>query len=911
MGKCRDLLSPQPNPLLLTVRDIRNRYHFWKTTHVLNKMSSTELSSLICLLGTLSISEYGHPQTSSYTHPRASQMQASTFAPHWAFIEEIVGDKHRLRYSLLPSDHYWLMRAYLVQSREHLQNDPSKARQMLTKVEKQYFSLCATTSDPDVYVSFFDALAASPPALVHQFATSLLKALHTSRYGDETNPDAFFHLVLRCGNQLSGALKEELLHAVGAHVARTAKVPFSLATGGSELAPPDIDLLVAALASALFSPGGAAAEQPAIRWSIAVASRLFNPDSVIKTTIDVRWNYVLLLALARTRATDGAGQVIPPAYDPVQQAAVVEWRTVCVLAAMENLFRSTESGGASLGDDVVRGFSQVVRRVWREWTTVHPSVAPPRTLLVTRIICASFLRLGGQLKDKALVEVCRDFCVAAGLWSVRETRPETETGLQLLASEQLYASLVCGTFFERALVDLMVYTNRMHVLRSAVDTAIVRYSRTDPEHAQELVAWARSRAVQPSDTVVAAVGVALAKHGISGFLDRYLNDALLGPELRAKVVSVHLQMYMRYGRRFLDPADVVERMKPFFVLAAQLQTPNPLLRRLRGVLLTLVQHQCAPKVVKIVEDVSGHHSLWFSALFYTRILRALLEHRQFRLAQRTLSLCSSKHPENAERWTSLVLFKLHRVRAKRIVFRLMGHSRLSRNALMALVRSRARRSDPIKATSRTTSLWMEDTHSWRQTVHALVLKGRFVAAKQLFSAVRDRASPSIRTSIGNTILHGYILRRSVSNRRRAEMVVNTYREFKEQYGFVPDHVTVNILLKAQLRCTEDVDALMARQLFDVLIRRGYPTGSGAAMTDHGMPDPPPFGMQASPVETVIVGQLELPKVGTPLQYKSHVRPLYKMFVTAFYQRGDVAAGRKVVGIMKALEAQGWGSSRRV
>ncbi|TFK94041.1 hypothetical protein K466DRAFT_477410 [Polyporus arcularius HHB13444] len=908
MGKLRDFLSSQPNPRPMTVREIRHRYQFWKTHHVLHKMTSLELSSLIRLLGTLSISEYGHPQTSLYTHPRASQMPESTFVPHWTFLKQVGKDKRWLRHPLLPSDHYWLLRAYLALFWEQVQTDSSSAEQMLTIAGKHYLALCTTTSYPDGHTLYFDALAASPSSGPMQaFVTSLLKALRERRHRDDGVVDAFFHLVLRCDQQISGSLKEELLGVVSGRVASANNT--RVASDGGDPEASGTGALAAALESTLFPLGRASGDGPISQWSVSLANKLFPPTPAVKGHPDVRWNCIMLLALARTRSTDGGGQVVPTIVDPVQHAAVVEWRTVCVLAAIENLFRSDESHGAPFADDVVQGFSHVIRRLWKEWASVSPSVGPP--IPVARIICASFLRLGGQLKDKALVEVCRDFCVVEGLWSVRATQPGTEAGLQLMAAEQLYASLVCGTFFERALVDLMVYTNHMRILRGAVDTAIVRFSKVDPEHAQEVVAWANSRAILPTDTVVADVGVALAKRGISGFLDRYLDDTRLAPGLRAKVASAHLRMYMRYGRRFVNPTETMEKVETFFVLAAQLERPNSFLVTLRSVLFVLIRHQHAPKVVKMVEDLSTQHPTWFSDLFYTRLLRTLLDHRQFRLAQRTLSLCLSKHSKDAERWTSLVLFRLYRARAKTLVTKLLRQPRASRAALLALERTRTRKSVPMKAAHRTPSnVWTEDPHAWRKTVNSLVRKGGFRHAKQFFDAVHARASPGTRTSIGNVILHGYLLRRTSSNRRRLQMVVDTYRQFKEQYAFAPDHVTVNILLKAQLRSTQDVNAHMARQLFDVLVRRGYPTGAGLSTAGGGKVDPPPFGMDASPVETVIVGQLEVPKVDAPLLYKRHVEPLYKMFVKAFYQRGDVVAARKVLGIIKTLQAQEWRSNGR-
>ncbi|KAI0714298.1 hypothetical protein C8T65DRAFT_738765 [Cerioporus squamosus] len=906
MDKLRDFLSSQSNPRPMTVREIRHRYNFWKTHRVLDKMASLELSSLIRLLGTLSISEYGHPQTSRYTHPRASQMLQSTFAPHWTFIKQIGKDKRWLRYPLLPSDHYWLMRAYLALFWEQLQTDPSSAENMLTTAGKYYFSLYTTTSHPDGHAVYFDALAASPFSSPMQgFIASLVDALRERRHPQDGFVDAFFNLVLRCDNQIPGPLRDELLSVVSETVAgaNNPRTDFD----GTQPAAFNTGALISALVRTLFRRGAASGDERISQWSAVLANRLFPPTCAVKSATDVRWNCLVLLALARRGSFDGSGQVVATVADPVQHAAFVEWRTVCVLAATENLFRSGESHGTPFADNVVQGFAHVIRKVWREWTSIDPSVAPPRSILVKRILCASFLRLGGQLKDKALVEACREYCVLEGLWAVRETQAATVAGLQILAAEQLYASLVCGTFFERALVDLVVYTTDLQILRGAVDTAVVRYCRVDPEHAQELVAWAKSRAIQPTDTVVADVGVALAKRGISSFLDRYLDDIQLAPGLRAKVASTHLRMYMRFGRRFVNPIEVVEKMDAFFVLAAQLETPGSFLPTLRAVLLVLIRHQHAHKVVKMVEELSVQHPLWFSDRFYTRLLRALLDHRQFRLAQRTLSFCSSTYSQNAERWTSLVLFKLYRARARTLVTRLLRQPRTSRAALLALERTRTRHSALVKAARRSPSnVGTEDPHAWRQTVNTLVRKGAFIQAKQMFSAVYKRASPCTRTSIGNTILHGYLLLRTSSNRRRLQMVVDTYRQFEEQYAFEADHVTVNILLKAQLRSVQDVDAHMARQLFDVLVRRGYPTGAGG-----GKLDTPPFGMDASPVETVIVGHLEIPRVDAPLLYRRHVEPLYKMFVKAFYQRGDVAAARKVLGIMKTLQAQGWRGTGRI
>ncbi len=121
MAKLRAFLFDQSAPWLFTVRDIRHRYTLWKSAGVLRDLRSEDLSALICLLGTSSASETRKPHASPHTHPRAFHMPKSASAPYWQFIERIGQDKRWLRYPLLPSDHYWLMRAALARVSEFMQ----------------------------------------------------------------------------------------------------------------------------------------------------------------------------------------------------------------------------------------------------------------------------------------------------------------------------------------------------------------------------------------------------------------------------------------------------------------------------------------------------------------------------------------------------------------------------------------------------------------------------------------------------------------------------------------------------------------------------------------------------------------------------------------------------------------------
>ena len=116
-------------------------------------------------------------------------------------------------------------------------------------------------------------------------------------------------------------------------------------------------------------------------------------------------------------------------------------------------------------------------------------------------------------------------------------------------------------------------------------------------------------------------------------------------------------------------------------------------------------------------------------------------------------------------------------------------------------------------------------------------------------------------------------------------------ELMKKYAFVPDRVTVNTLVKAYMQWTAGLTHEHLRALFDHFVRIGYPTGG--AVAQGGVP----FGTVEGPPPVY------LPEVDSPLSFAKHVRPLYKMFIKAFYRRGDVGAVRVVVRILKAAEAE--------
>jgi len=174
-------------------------------------------------------------------------------------------------------------------------------------------------------------------------------------------------------------------------------------------------------------------------------------------------------------------------------------------------------------------------------------------------------------------------------------------------------------------------------------------------------------------------------------------------------------------------------------------------------------------------------------------------------------------------------------------------------------------------------------------VRILVRAGRFLAAKRLFLYTRGLLDSSVRTSLGNIILDGYTRQPLPEDGRRMRKVLLAYDYLILKGDLVPDRVTVNIMLKAILRWRKVMDSMRLRVLFDHMVRNGYPGGN----LRH---DQVPFGTLMSTHQL-----FRLPPLNLPMMFERHVRPMLKMFIKAFHVRGDVAAARQIIGILKSEE----------
>jgi len=165
-------------------------------------------------------------------------------------------------------------------------------------------------------------------------------------------------------------------------------------------------------------------------------------------------------------------------------------------------------------------------------------------------------------------------------------------------------------------------------------------------------------------------------------------------------------------------------------------------------------------------------------------------------------------------------------------------------------------------------------------------------ALRVYNRVRTLHDTGMQTALGNVILDGQVSHTKSRGSRNVSGVLRALCLLVQEYGFVPDRVTTNTIVKAVLRWPAVLDAALVRRLFDYFVSSGYP-GEGVGV---------PFGSgDAEMKKAGVVLGTPIPMPKSKISFTRHVVPLYKMFIKALYLRKDVAGARKIVGILKEAE----------
>ncbi|KAI5990211.1 hypothetical protein EDD15DRAFT_2370112 [Pisolithus albus] len=164
------------------------------------------------------------------------------------------------------------------------------------------------------------------------------------------------------------------------------------------------------------------------------------------------------------------------------------------------------------------------------------------------------------------------------------------------------------------------------------------------------------------------------------------------------------------------------------------------------------------------------------------------------------------------------------------------------------------------------------------------------AAKHIFARVLT-ASSSCRTDLGNPLLHGVTVSTQPTPRNCHQLrkLLSLIEDLTRECGFRLDRVAVNIIIRAMISRRPAVGNVRLRALFNHLIGGGHPPGD--------------YSSQTLPFESPSAGRplvMEKIRLSSHVDFERHVKPLYHMFVKAFYVRGNVEAARRVAEVVSTL-----------
>ncbi|RDB25602.1 hypothetical protein Hypma_006449 [Hypsizygus marmoreus] len=911
-------LSPKnlssSTPQKLSAETLKALYVSIKTHSQLSRLTSKQLTELLSLMGTLSIPAPRNP--CMYFSKHISHIDSgsdTTFITHWPFVLEVANDKERtLGHALNGTDRYWIMRAQLakvvVTEGEQLQPDDPQLH-ALSQATFQYLRIWRHTPDPEVHIPYLEALLSTHSMKhVSQLVQRLCKVLELHANPHSRFLDVMWQILLQHGHALRSEHRKRFLSMVGARLWNFGSVKkpqdkdrFTItAVDGQSRRNKATVLgifdLSAALGSAVVPSYSLSPSLPIPRkWASDQALRTFTPHA----SQDAQWISFLLLAIYKVPKIPAPLPHSPhTAVEPLETASA-DWRTVFVLAALEKtLSDKSLSSSASF-----QQIQEIIRPLWRTWKIVETNETD-RPITVTRAIVATFFRVAARVRDAPLTEGCRRFCVAHKLFVDRDvdTQIERLQAADLRVAYVLAAAACEGTNWQRVLSGLVLPGTKWR--DEAFEVLMQHYiGLGNGETAYEVYMFGRDNNVVISDNVVRVLSFSLAQpHAWHLAVPFLCHPGFAREQLEELLVSI-LRIFQVERREFIAPPLVRVLGDTLWKLYAHNPPPNHAKYPIRFFFSIMITSGHPAQAVGIVEAIHRQVPSFFTTRLFLRLARTLVRHRHIHLAPRVHRLVSTS-PTSSTRAADNLRGKLTLGLAR------AGAHTAARNVYMSGVRMRGRRRTTRESLAKAVSFKvlkpsMRDSLKImpilaRNLTHAptiqyaatlLVRANRVYAARKLLQRTQGHLDAKTKTTIGNTILHGYAKRHLLRNGRLVRHTLRTKEMLERLYGFTPDRVTINIVVKSILRWRHIITVPKVKALFDHMVRCGYPASSRWRQEGSGVP----FGSSVSS------STLNMPVLPGGMSFERHVRPMYKMFVKAFFARGDVRAARTVVGILKEEE----------
>lgn len=652
-----------------------------------------------------------------------------------------------------------------------------------------------------------------------------------------------------------------------------------------------------ALGTALFptyaAPGSREASPEVNHWATEQARQAFAPA----LGQDVQWGNLLLLAIHQSERLN----VAPPAAEEdtaSQEDITGDWRPVLVLNALE---RGTggDEGGRIMRADTRESVQGVVRPLWRTWKAGDDGTRSVN-VATSRPIAAAFFRLAAKVVDGPLTDACYRFCVKHDLFRGGEKLAEEamHSWADLNAAYVLAVAACRGVGWQAAFEETQISGNRDLVLA----TLFFHYVLTDLRIGYQVYVYAVKRGYTLGERPLHMMAMKLATPETWQLAVPLLERPGISRRRQEELLIAILRVLQTERMQFVEPRLAKMLGDALWKLYQDTAPHNKHKYPIRFVFSIMIASEHPARAIAIVEAIHRNAPpTFFTTRLLLRLMRTLVRHRYISLTHRVHRLVSKDpaHARAAADFRRKLTHSLARAGAYTAARRAYGHGldlkkdkvwRTPREAMTRAVRFNARTPSAKHTLPIVSMLNRAPTHppTIQYAATLLVRAHRAFAARKVLERSLPHLDSKTVTTIGNTILDGLLTRHVVRNGRLVRQVLHMKEKMEKAYGFKPDRVTVNIMIKSLLRWRGMVDAPKIRGMFDHMVRCGYPaSGQWIARGDDA-----PFGTRAASVAVNIAD------VNEKIVFEKHVRPLYKMFIKALFTRGDGAAARRVVGILK-------------
>ncbi|KZP31669.1 hypothetical protein FIBSPDRAFT_813236 [Athelia psychrophila] len=887
----RQFLSQSPNqPVHYDASTLSTHFTSLVDSGQLGTLPHAHLSALISIFGTLSI----YPTyPTSYSHPCAANIRVGARQKYWAFVSRLRSQVESLGAEPTHSDRYWAMRSHIAVVANTV--DGTSRHDAMACACDEYARIREDTAHPDVHAPYLEALLSMPgPAPFQMAVAALCEVLGTDATG--LSQDRRMQAILRCivlqsGHAIADEWKEALLSACVKLARRQAEAPSQL--GRESSAASDVDSLADLMTDATLLPAGPLPSPPTRAWAHAQAHAAFVPSIPLAQ----RWNSLVLLSLFHAVPTSDRarlGSVLQGGNERLlREAAATGWHVVLVLAIINKLFRPSPTPCSRADEATIRSLEGVGKALWTHWRAWAASGgAQGIPVHVSRIVAAAFFRLAAITEDVSLAAATDRHSTSAGIWRIQAARDAEEVKqIADLATEYIAASLACET---ESLDHLLA---ELHVSYASCWGLLIVQIYENLCKRDALLAGAiheRYRTELPMESNH-ALALSLAQHGQLTMLPAFARDDRINAVQTRELLTAVLLSIAECQNTLLHPA--VAAMVG--TMMKQSYASSPPLKQHRAIvqhgLTVLVSSHHAQSAAAAFESIYLSSIAFFSSQFILRFMPALVKHRQHSAVARIVEALGRRGDRVMPPLRTVVLVGLTRGGASTLAARVdratMRWRR--RDTMVRAARAiRFRMGRPAVATTLRISSqapgYITDGPAVQFAMRILLRGGRTAAAAKLFRQTDGQLAAPMRTSLGNVIIDRYARSCARAGARQMRKVLSVYK-FLVSHGLVSDRITVNTLIKAILRWRNAMDKGKLKVLFDHMVRHGYPGGAGLAKGDV------PFGTStAEPV-------FRLPTLDGGMTFEKHTRPLLKMFIKAFFVRGDVMAAKRVIQILKEEE----------